>query len=165
MALPERHPEWTASISSLSMLSELSTLSQASPTSFSPTDAISSLPFTSQITTEPYSGIPFTSPFPSATATSQSSSGILGTASTSAPASLTTAVSVTLTLPSTTLVTTTFSIIPNSAQSPSNTTIDPVCAGQGLDAAGTGVIASLVFTAAIGIIIWVSFSQAQIRLS
>ncbi|CAE6524811.1 unnamed protein product [Rhizoctonia solani] len=160
-------------LSSLSTLSELSTLSQASLTSFSPTDMISSLPYTSQVPTGPFTSEPFTSPFPSATATGvptstagsgSQSSGDLGSASTSALASLTTILSVTLTLPSTTIVTTTFSEIPNSAPAPSTITIDPVCAGQGIDAAATGVIASLVLTAAIGIFIWLFFAVIRPRV-
>jgi hypothetical protein len=77
---------------------------------------------------------------------------------------LTTAFSTTLTLPSTTIVTTSLSEIPNSAPAPSIVSLDPVCAGQGIDAAATGVIASLVLTIAVGIVIWVCSSQARIRL-
>ncbi|CAE6471377.1 unnamed protein product [Rhizoctonia solani] len=158
-------------LSSLSMLSELSTLSQASLTSFSPTDMISSLSYTSQITNGPFTSEPFTTPFPSVTGTGvptstagSQSSGDLGSASTSATASLTTVLSVTLTLPSTTIVTTTLSEIPNSAPSPSTIILDPLCAGQGIDAAATGVIASLVLTAAVGILIWFIFAVIRPRV-
>ncbi|KAG8689807.1 hypothetical protein FRC11_000472, partial [Ceratobasidium sp. 423] len=112
-------------------------------------------------------------PFPSATATGvptstagsgSQSSGDLGSAPTLAFASLTTVLSVTLTLPSTTIVTTTFSEIPISAPAPSSITIDPVCAGRGIDAAATGVIASLVLTAAVGIFIWLFFAVIRPRV-
>ncbi|KAG9090426.1 hypothetical protein FRC06_001091, partial [Ceratobasidium sp. 370] len=95
-----------------------------------------------------------------------STSGPVDTASapTSAPAPSTTAFAVTLTFPSTTLVTTTFSAIPNSAPSPSVAAVDVVCAGQGLDAAGAGVISSLVFTAALGILIWLLFAILRPRI-
>ncbi|CAE6437914.1 unnamed protein product [Rhizoctonia solani] len=149
-------------------LSQLSTLSQAPYTSFSPTDGITSLSYTSQITTGPFTG-----PFPSATPTgiptstegaSSQSSGNLGSASTSAPASLTTTLSITLTLPSTTIVTASLSEIPNSAPAPSIISLDPICAGQGVDAAATGVIASLVLTTAVGTVIWLFFAVIRPRL-
>ncbi|QRW26899.1 hypothetical protein RhiXN_01494 [Rhizoctonia solani] len=84
--------------------------------------------------------------------------------STSAPASLTTTLSITLTLPSTTIVTASLSEIPNSAPAPSIISLDPICAGQGVDAAATGVIASLVLTTAVGIVIWLFFAVIRPRL-
>ncbi|CAE6487932.1 unnamed protein product [Rhizoctonia solani] len=158
-------------LSSLGTLSELSTLSQAPLTSFSPTDMISSLSYTSQINTEPFTSEPLTTLFPSATATGvptsmmgSQSSGDLGSASTSATASLTTVLSVTLTLPSTTIITTTLSEIPNSVPTSSTIALDPLCAGQGIDAAATGVIASFVLTAAVGILIWLIFAVIRPRV-
>ncbi|CAE7207304.1 unnamed protein product [Rhizoctonia solani] len=158
-------------LSSLSTPSELSTLSQASLTGFSPTDMSSGLPYTSQITTGPFTSDPLATVFPSATATGvptstigSLSSGDLGSASTSATASLTTLLSVTLTLPSTTIVTTTFSEIPNSAPTPSTITLDPLCVGQGIDAAATGIIAALVLTTAVGILIWLIFAIIRPRI-
>ncbi|KAJ1310486.1 hypothetical protein OPQ81_007219 [Rhizoctonia solani] len=132
---------------------------------------ISTLSYTSQIGTGPFTSEPFTSPFPSVTVTGiptsttrPQSSGDLGSASTSASASLTTVLSITLTLPSTTIVTTTFSEIPNSASTPSTVILDPLCAGQGIDAAATGVIASLILTAAVGILIWFIFAVIRPRV-
>ncbi|QRV86749.1 short transient receptor potential channel 7 [Ceratobasidium sp. AG-Ba] len=153
------HYWWTSELSSLS------TLSEASLSSISATDVISSL-----ITGGDPTGS-FTSAFPSATPDSSifpgaSTSGPLGTASppTSPPGPSTTVFSVTLTFPSTTIVTTTFSQIQNSAPTPSSATVDVVCAGQGIDAAATGVIASLVFTAAIGILIWLLFAVLRPKI-
>ncbi|CUA72197.1 Short transient receptor potential channel 7 [Rhizoctonia solani] len=158
-------------LSSLSTLSELSTLSQASLTSLSPTDMISSLSYTSDINSGPFTSEPLSTLFPSATATGvpastidSQSSGDLGSASTSATASLTTLLSVTLTLPSTTIITTTFSEIPNSGPTSSTVTLDPLCAGQGIDGAATGVITSLVLTTAIGILIWFIFAVVRPRV-
>ncbi|KAG8679071.1 hypothetical protein FRC09_019278, partial [Ceratobasidium sp. 395] len=130
-----------------------------SGTSPTPTDIISSLTFTSSPIGGPTGS--FTSASPSAT---PASSGFPGASASgpisSASAPLTTAVPVpvTLTFPSTTLVTTTFSQVPNSVPTGSTIAIDVVCAGNGVDAAGAGVVASLVFTAAIGALIWLLFA-------
>ncbi|KAG9123087.1 hypothetical protein FRC07_000242 [Ceratobasidium sp. 392] len=135
------------------------TLSTASAPNASPTDVV----FSSTFTSYPGNGQTgsFTSAFPAATAGPSVFPGILASRSsalTSAPASLTTTIASTLIFPATTLVTTTLSQIPNPAQTPSVVAADPICAGQGVDAAGAGVIASLVFTAAVGLLIWLLFA-------
>ncbi|KAG9092361.1 hypothetical protein FS749_015799, partial [Ceratobasidium sp. UAMH 11750] len=156
MALCPRH--WTSSLSTLCETAH----------STVPTDIVSSLIVTSQYSANGPTGS-FTSAFPSTTPRSSlfpggSISGPVNSASTSAPASLTTAFPVTLTFPSTTLVTTTVSAIPNSAPSSSVVAVDVVCSGQGLDAAGAGVISSLVFTAVAGILIWLLFAILRPRI-